>query len=227
MGQQTKRYGPIPTRSDDEDRRKVVPQSRRLVSPGIAINNAPEVSIMLPASPRVEISSHAHTVCKDMAAKATLPSGKTVPLFYIDDWDFNWQGGYTYKSPIALPKGTRVDVEFTYDNSTGNPDNPNNPPKRIQAGRETKDEMARITLTLVPKSEQDADGLRRKFSRMTRMRGMKSRRLLEHDKNGDGAIDAKEIPAASRHLLRRYDGNQDGKLSAVELESGRRPSRRK
>ena len=122
------------------------------MSPGIAINNAPEVSIMLPASPRVEISSHAHTVCKD---------------------------------------------------------------------------MARITLTLVPKSEQDADGLRRKFSRMTRMRGMKSRRLLEHDKNGDGAIDAKEIPAASRHLLRRYDGNKDGKLSAVELESGRRPSRRK
>jgi hypothetical protein len=175
----------------------------------------------------VEISSHAHTVCKDMVAKATLPSGKIIRLFYIDDWDFNWQGGYTYKSAIALPKGTRVDVEFTYDNSSANPDNPNNPPKRIQAGRETKDEMARITLTLVPKSEKDADGLRRKFSRMTRMRGMKSRRLLEHDKNGDGAIDAKEIPAASRHLLRRYDGNKDGKLSAAELESGRRPSRRR
>ena len=59
-----------------------------------------------------------------MKIDAHLPDGSTVPLIWIKDWDFNWQGAYTYASPVKLPKGTRIDLEYTYDNSEKNPRNP-------------------------------------------------------------------------------------------------------
>ena len=39
------------------------------------------------------------------------------PLIWIKDWDFNWQGSYRYASPVKLPKGTEIDMQYTYDNS--------------------------------------------------------------------------------------------------------------
>ena len=43
-----------------------------------------------------------------------------------------WQGAYTYASPMKMPKGTRVDMEFTYDNSENNPRNPTHLPVEIK-----------------------------------------------------------------------------------------------
>ena len=48
----------------------------------------------------------------------------------IPDWNFNWQRQYRYAAPIRLPQDTRVEMEFTYDNSAANPRNPNHPPAR-------------------------------------------------------------------------------------------------
>jgi len=39
------------------------------------------------------------------------------------------QGQYLYEAPVELPKGTRIDVQIAYDNSTDNPANPR--PSRI------------------------------------------------------------------------------------------------
>lgn len=175
----------------------------------------------------VEVSSHAHMICRDMKATATLPDGKIVKLFYIADWNFNWQGGYTYKAPVALPKGTRIDVEFTYDNSTANKNNPHDPPKRVRVGRETTDEMARVTLTLVPKDEKDAGILRRRLSRMARISTLGARRLIEHDANGDGVLEASELPERHRGLLDSADKNGDGKLDRGELTVTRVRRRRR
>ena len=52
-----------------------------------------------------------------MRVNAYLPDGTTKPLIWIKDWDFNWQGQYRYQQPIALPKGTRIELEYVYDNS--------------------------------------------------------------------------------------------------------------
>src|SRR5262249_13713191 len=73
--------------------------------------------------------AHAHYLGKEMKLTATLPDGSTKGLLWISDWDFGWQDSYFYKEPFALPKGTRLDVEIVYDNSAGNPRNPNRPPK--------------------------------------------------------------------------------------------------
>jgi hypothetical protein len=89
-------------------------------------------------------TAHAHYLAKDMKADATLPDGSTKPLIWINDWDFNWQDTYTYKTPFTLPKGTRIDVTLTYDNSADNPRNPISPPKRALWGEQSFDEMGMV-----------------------------------------------------------------------------------
>jgi hypothetical protein len=98
---------------------------------------------------------HAHYVAKEVKATATLPSGAMQPLIWIKNWDFNWQDVYTFKSLISLPKGTRVDVRVTYDNSPNNPRNPNNPPKPVLWGEQTTDEMASVNIPMVTVRKED------------------------------------------------------------------------
>ena len=85
---------------------------------------------------------HMHYVGKEIKATAVLPSGQVIPLISIRDWDFNWQGQYRYAKPIDLPAGTRIDMEAIYDNSASNPHNPNSPPKPVEWGEQTTNEMA-------------------------------------------------------------------------------------
>ena len=84
---------------------------------------------------------HMHWLGKDFQLKATRPDGQVVPLIRIDAWNFNWQGTYELETPIALPKGTRLDMVAHFDNSAANPANPNTPPKDVHWGEQTTDEM--------------------------------------------------------------------------------------
>jgi peroxiredoxin len=84
---------------------------------------------------------HMHLLGREMKITATLPDGAVKPMVWIKDWDFNWQETYVFKEPMKLPKGSRIDVVAYYDNSTGNPHNPNNPPKLVTWGEQTTDEM--------------------------------------------------------------------------------------
>jgi hypothetical protein len=88
--------------------------------------------------------AHAHYLAREMKAIATLPDGSTRPLIWINDWDFNWQDSYVYKKPFTLPKGARLDVTLTYDNSAENPRNPISPPRRALWGEQSFDEMGTV-----------------------------------------------------------------------------------
>jgi hypothetical protein len=87
------------------------------------------------------VMPHMHLIGKSMKSWLEFPDGSTKPLVHVDDWDFNWQLNYVFKEPIKVPAGTKQHVEAIYDNSTDNPRNPNNPPKRVKWGEETNDEM--------------------------------------------------------------------------------------
>ena len=89
----------------------------------------------------IGVTPHMHLLGRSMKVTATTPDGRVVPLVWIDDWDFHWQGGYTFAKPIPLPAGTRIDVEAVYDNSTKNRKNPNTPPRETRWGENTTDEM--------------------------------------------------------------------------------------
>lgn len=118
-------------------------------------------SFVLPvASEAVSVGGHAHYLCTEMKATATLPDGAKVPLLWIRHWDFAWQDRYQYAERPRLPAGTRIDVEIHYDNSAENPKNPFSPPRRVRFGRESTDEMGSLTLALVPCDEADAGALR-------------------------------------------------------------------
>jgi mono/diheme cytochrome c family protein len=109
----------------------------------------------------VGITPHAHYICKDMKVNAYLPDGSVKPLIWIRDWDFNWQGAYTYVTPMTLPKGTRIEMEYTYDNSEKNVRNPSHPPVRISYGEQTTDEMALAFLTFAFATPEEATSFQR------------------------------------------------------------------
>jgi hypothetical protein len=88
-----------------------------------------------------EILPHMHMLGKTMKVWAKLPDGTEKKLVYIQNWDFNWQMAYRYAEPVKLPRGTKLSLVATYDNTTKNPNQPSNPPKLVQFGEQTTDEM--------------------------------------------------------------------------------------
>ncbi len=100
------------------------------------------------------VTPHMHMLGHDMTMTLTLPDGKTtIPLVKIDKWDFGWQNTYFFREPIDLPKGSVLNVEAHYDNSSNNPSNPNSPPVPVKWGEGTKDEMCIGFIGVVKKGQ--------------------------------------------------------------------------
>src|SRR5690242_4777911 len=89
----------------------------------------------------IGVTPHMHLLGRELKVTATLPDGTVKDMVWVKDWDYRWQDTYRYKEPVALPKGTRLDLVAYYDNSSENKRNPNNPPKRVTFGEQTTDEM--------------------------------------------------------------------------------------
>jgi len=94
----------------------------------------------------LSVHAHMHLLGRAMTVTAHLPDGTTTPMLKIDDWDFEWQIRYSYKRPVPLPEGTRLEAECVYDNSAGNPKNPSKPPRPVFSGFETTDEMCQASV---------------------------------------------------------------------------------
>ena len=107
----------------------------------------------------LSIYPHAHYLGREVRATATLPDGTERTLLRIDDWDFNWQDEYRYRTPVHLPAGTRVELSYVYDNSAANPRNPHDPPQRVVFGPQSSDEMAQLLLQAVPANTEDREAL--------------------------------------------------------------------
>ncbi len=105
----------------------------------------------------LRVGAHAHYLCRKMESYAELPGGGRVWLLLINDWDFKWQGDYEYKTPVRLPRNSRVVMRFTYDNSTNNLRNPFSPPRRVIWGPQTTDEMGELMFQTLPRSAADYD----------------------------------------------------------------------
>jgi hypothetical protein len=99
------------------------------------------------------VAPHMHLLGRTMKVNA----GSSC-LINIDDWDFNWQGLYRFKDPIAVPAGTKLSLEAYYDNSASNMRNPNDPPKPVSWGEATTDEMCIAFLGFTIDSENLAQG---------------------------------------------------------------------
>ena len=161
------------------------------------------------------ITPHAHYLAKEMKVDAHLPDGTVKPMISIKDWDFNWQGQYIYSTPVKLPKGTRVELEYTYDNSKDNPSNPTNPPVRVHWGEQTTDEMAVLFMGVKLPSVEDEQPFQR---------AMNLEMISEFLSQGEDIKDLPpEIPAATKArlalALSLFDTNHDGKLDEKERQT--------
>lgn len=175
----------------------------------------------------IGIFPHAHYLCKDMKVDAHLPDGTVTPLIWIKDWDFNWQGSYRYASAVKLPKGTRLEMQYTYDNSAANPHNPSQPPREVKFGEETTNEMAFafVSLTLDRPAEvsEFRAGTRAEFIADMLTNGIDETALgpeqagrlklllTAFDRNRNGKLDPEERPALVRYMTKRSEQEQQKK----------------
>jgi hypothetical protein len=117
-------------------------------------------SVTLPVDTEwVSLTPHAHLLCREIKADYTLPNGQKKPLIWIKDWDFDWQDQYQFRTPLHLPRGTKIEMQFTYDNSSDNERNPSNPPKRVHLGEQTTDEMALLFMNAAVNNKADGQKL--------------------------------------------------------------------
>jgi len=128
--------------------------------PAGATNYTIEQSYLLPVDVQVfGISPHTHYLGKELQGFALLPDGTRNWLLRIKDWDFNWQGDYRYQTPQFLPQGSRLQMRFSFDNSTNNVRNPRNPPQRVKYGLQTTDEMGELWFQVLPRDRADREVL--------------------------------------------------------------------
>ncbi len=89
----------------------------------------------------ISVAPHMHLIGQNISSYAIDPTGDTIPLINIPDWNFHWQGSYMFRQPVHIPFGSYVYAQATYDNTSNNPDNPNDPPLDVSLGEATDDEM--------------------------------------------------------------------------------------
>jgi len=84
---------------------------------------------------------HSHQICTSIENYADASTNK-IKLIKINNWNFHWQGFYTYKKMVKIPAGYVFRGKHIYDNTTNNPNNPANPtPVTVSAGAFTNNEM--------------------------------------------------------------------------------------
>jgi len=105
----------------------------------------------------LSVYPHSHYLGKDWELYAVTPGNDTLHIIRINEWDFNWQGAYTFKNMLKIPAGSVMHIYATYDNTSSNPYNPSNPPQTVRWGEGTADEMYLVGTTFVPYQEGDED----------------------------------------------------------------------
>jgi hypothetical protein len=108
-----------------------------------------------PGDPRAEVVSeitfgadarlvyaqpHMHLRGTDFELRVVTPDRQTRTVLK-GAWNFDWQMGYQYAEPIALPKGSRLQLITHFDNSAANRFNPD-PTARVVWGPQNWDEMS-------------------------------------------------------------------------------------
>jgi len=95
----------------------------------------------------MSVFPHMHLLGKDMECIAVTPTNDTINLIKINNWDFEWQGFYFYKTFLKIPAGSMIYAKGNYDN-TLSPTNPN--PVTVQSGLNTEDEMFIFIFQFLP-----------------------------------------------------------------------------
>ena len=164
----------------------------------------------------LSIYPHAHYLAKVMEAFATLPDGTQKWLVEIRDWDLNWQGVFRYKKPVFLPRDSIVTMRYHFDNSAGNPRNPNNPPKRVTAGNSADLEMSHFWLQVLPTAPGDQRAVLQE-SLVTQRLAKDPEDFIANFNMGDLLLNKGKPPEAVAYFERAAKRDPASVLAASEL----------
>jgi len=89
----------------------------------------------------LSVFPHMHLLGQKMKVFGIDSNLDTLKLIDVPRWDFEWQDFYFYKNIQKAEIGTTLYAEATYDNTSGNINNPNSPPAWVLPGLNTTDEM--------------------------------------------------------------------------------------
>ena len=178
-----------------------------------------------------------HMHLRGKAARYDLLSGdETFTMLDIPRYDFNWQLLYRYAEPVNVKAGDTLRFTAWYDNSKGNPANPD-PNKEVRWGPQTEDEMHLGYVEYIVPGSKPGDP--NPLSPRGRVRGAIRNALggsnssdpnagdalfFQLDADSDGNVTRNEVKAkyannqaASTTIFDRLDANKNGQLDRQEL----------
>jgi len=102
------------------------------------------------------VGPHMHLRGKWFKFQLLYPDGRKETLLNIPRYDFNWQIGHVFATPIQVPAGSWLVCTGGFDNSENNPSNPD-PKRRVRFGLQTSDEMFMgfMSVADLPDSKKD------------------------------------------------------------------------
>ena len=189
------------------------------IPPG-APNHRESAQVRIPADARI-LAFMPHMHVRGKAYRYELEpadGGERHTLLDIPAYDFNWQLRYELREPLVVERGATLHGTAWYDNSEGNPANPD-PTKTVRWGPQTVDEMmlGYIEYYLVNEDplhpEELEPGSAPNRGPGQGARGITfDRLLLRFDANKDGTISEDEVPENLLPQFRRLDRTSNGVL---------------
>lgn len=173
-----------------------------------------EGKLPLPRAARLmSFMPHMHVRGKSYRYELETSGGDSRTLLDVPRYDFNWQLLYRLSEHVDLPAGSVLRGVARYDNSAGNPANPD-PTRRVQWGEQTDDEMMlgyfEYYLPDVPpgtpvdlKASSPRAGSGKTFESL--------------DRNRDGRITPDESPSPAQFKAADVDAN--GEVTPDELRA--------
>jgi AhpC/TSA family len=184
---------------------------------------------------------HAHYRAYSNDLWLQTPDGKKTLLLSMPRYNFNWQRSYTFAEPVKIPAGSRLIANWVYDNSKGNPANPD-PSIKVTWGEQSNQEMlftslsfrwldetaakqvdseARFASTrMLGMMDDNIDGKLQKAEMKGRMGEILGKYFAALDKNGDQSLDRSELAAAQAMMggrRRGSDSASDGPSASTPL----------
>jgi peroxiredoxin len=159
---------------------------------------------------------HAHYRGESMAVSLLKPgSTKEELIVSLPKYDFNWQRGYDFATPIKIEPGTKLITRYVYDNSKYNPANPD-PTITVKWGEQSWEEMQYTALGFRWDEETVAN---RKDDYQKELEASRAMGIM--DTNLDDKVAKTEVRGRMAQMLLanwdKVDANHDGFLSNEEM----------
>lgn len=166
------------------------------------------------------LSAHMHLRGKSFQFIAHHPDGKKEMLLDIPRYDFDWQTAYQLAKPMPLPSGTSLECIGTFDNSVGNPNNPD-PSAVVRWGEQTWEEMmVGFVDVAIPRGQKAAArvvDVAKENERKAEAQRRAAEFFARFDVNADGKLTKEETPASFKTFaFSSVDRNKDGWITKNE-----------